>query len=206
MEDSVINQINNAKSALDSIIKKSRIHFYKPIQIAEILFKHRIEKNIDLNNLKDYRNPSKKWRDQITQKFLGRICTSSAKFQDNLFEVNAIPPKILAILGNFNEQNHGIVEAHIYKSFYNKYFQLNKAFKYCMDSNTSSFKLNQFIELFWSEPGLKRSIDKIFEIVVYALFETIVVHADIKVEIKANDPYQILDEFAEFASKVSCNS
>ena len=63
MEDGLLNQINEAKFALDSIIKKSRVHFYKPIQIAEILFKHRVQKNINLNNLEEYRNPSKKWRE-----------------------------------------------------------------------------------------------------------------------------------------------
>lgn len=40
------------------------------------------------------------------------------------------------------------------------------------------------------------------EIVVYALFETIVTNADIKVEIIANDSNQILNEFFEFAEKV----
>lgn len=62
--------------------------------------------------------------------------------------------------------------------------------------------MDEFIGLFWNETGLKRSIDKIYEIVVYALFETIVTNADIKVEIIANDPKQILNEFSEFAEKV----
>ena len=196
------NNINHAQNALNLIITKSRVHFYKPIQIAEILCKHRIQEKIDLEQLEDYRNISKKWRDKITQKFLGRICTSSARFQDNLFEVNAMPPPSLAILGNFNKQENGIVEAHIYKSFSNKYSQLNNALIYCLDSQPDSFKLGKFIGLFWNEPGLKRSIDKILEIVVYALFETIVANAGIKVEIIADDPNQILDEFSEFAQKV----
>ncbi len=37
-----------AKSALDTLIKKSRVHWYKPIQIAEILYHHRVDKDIDL--------------------------------------------------------------------------------------------------------------------------------------------------------------
>lgn len=28
-----------AKAALDAVIKKSRVHLYKPIQIAEILYR-----------------------------------------------------------------------------------------------------------------------------------------------------------------------
>jgi len=196
------SSINDARDALNSIIKKSRVHFYKPIQIAEILFKHRTENNIDFLNLEDYRNISKQWRNKITQKFLGRICTSSAKFQDNLFEANAMPPRLLAELGKFNQQHQGIIEAHIYKSFSNKYFQLNTALNYCLESDSNSFKLIEFINLFWNEPGLKRSIDKIFEIIVYALFETIVTNAELKVKIVANDPNKVLKEFSEFADKV----
>ncbi len=72
-----------AKKALDVLIQKSRVHLYKPIQIAEILYKHRTEKNINLLNLEDYRAKSKKWRDDVCVDLLGRKCTSSAKFQDN---------------------------------------------------------------------------------------------------------------------------
>lgn len=166
MENNLSDDLDIAFKALNSIIKKSRVHFYKPIQIAEILYYHRTQYDIDLLNLEDYRNISKKWRNQITQRFLGRICTSSARFQDNLFEANAMPPQLLAKLGKFNQQENGIVEAHIYKSFSDKYFQLNTALDYCLNSNLDSFKLDDFISLFWNEPGLKRSIDKILEIVV----------------------------------------
>ena len=34
----------DAKKAVDSIIKKSRVHFYKPIQIAEILHRNRTQR------------------------------------------------------------------------------------------------------------------------------------------------------------------
>ena len=50
----------DAKNSLDKIISKSRVHFYKPIQIAEILYKIRTEKSINPLNLEEYRNESKK--------------------------------------------------------------------------------------------------------------------------------------------------
>ena len=40
--------LRNAKDALDKVIDKSRAHCYKPIQIAEILYKSRTEGNIDI--------------------------------------------------------------------------------------------------------------------------------------------------------------
>ena len=46
-----------AKDHLDTVIKKARVHFYKPIQIAEILWRDRIEGDIDLGNLETYRTP-----------------------------------------------------------------------------------------------------------------------------------------------------
>lgn len=38
-----------AKESLDKIIKKARVHLYKPIQIAEILYRDRVEGDIDLS-------------------------------------------------------------------------------------------------------------------------------------------------------------
>lgn len=61
----------------------------------------------------------------------------------------------------------------------------------------------EFINLFWKEPGLKRSIDKIFEIVVYALFEALVEELRVSVEVSI-DPlhFDLLEEFEDFTSKV----
>lgn len=49
-----------AKAALDNVIKKSRVHLYKPIQVAEILYRDRVFKDINLLSLEDYRTKSKK--------------------------------------------------------------------------------------------------------------------------------------------------
>ncbi len=86
-----------ALKALDKIIMKSRIHFYKPIQIAEILYHDRVFHDVNLSSLETYRNKSKKWRDDMSMLLLGRVCTSSARFQDNLFDSNAVPPAVLEI-------------------------------------------------------------------------------------------------------------
>ena len=86
---------NDAKKALDSVIKKSRVHLYKPIQIAEILYRIRMVGDINPLNLEDYRAKSRKWRDEVCLPLLGRVCTSSARFQDDLFNDNAIPPVMI---------------------------------------------------------------------------------------------------------------
>ena len=45
----------DAKGALDKLISKSRVHLYKPIQIAEILYRDRIHQDIQLEKLSTYR-------------------------------------------------------------------------------------------------------------------------------------------------------
>ena len=194
-----------AKDALDKIISKSRVHLYKPIQIAEILHHHRTNasKPFSLNDLESYRSPSKKWRDDVCQHLLGRICTSSAKFQDNLFEKNAIPPSLLSVLGEINKADNGIVEAYIYQAFEEKHCQLESALEYCTTHSISNFDLNVFLDKFWQQPGLKRSIDKVFEIVVYSLFEVLTQALKVKVDIYYDHTQVgILTEFSGFAEKV----
>ena len=54
-----VPQENKSIIQLNKLIKKSRLHFYKPIQIAEILFHHRTKKNFNLKKIETYRNISK---------------------------------------------------------------------------------------------------------------------------------------------------
>lgn len=195
--------INKAKLAIDKIIAKARVHLYKPIQIAEILYRDRIEKDINLTELETYRNASKRWRDVICLRFLGRTSTSSARYQDDIFNDNAIPPKVLEILGEENKTKNGIVEAYIYRRFAERFSQMSTGNNYCISHNKSNFKLDEFLALFWNEPGLRRSIDKIYEIVVFALFSALVEVLEVTIEVSMNsEKTDILKEFSDFAEKV----
>ena len=194
-----------AKQALDNIIRKSRVHLYKPIQIAEILYHYRIFADINISDLETYRNKSKKWRDEMSILLLGRVCTSSAKFQDNLFEENAIPPEVLKVLGDENNQTKGAVESYIYNCFLRKHNQLANALDYCENKSSSEFYVKDFIDSFWAEPGLKRSLDKIYEIVVYSLFLTLIDSLELQIEVSMNEnQLPLLREFEDFSSKVMC--
>jgi len=46
-----MTDIDKAKKQLDIVTKKARVHLYKPIQIAEILMRHRKNNDFDLNDL-----------------------------------------------------------------------------------------------------------------------------------------------------------
>lgn len=195
--------LEEAKKALDLVINKSRVHLYKPIQIAEILYHDRVFHDINLLRLEDYRTKSKKWRDDICIYLLGRVCTSSAKFQDNLFEANALPPHLLNELGKENRRTKGSIEEYIYRNFLHKYNQLSEALTYCSNATKETFDVKAFINSFWDEPGLKRSLDKIYEIIVYALFSTLVQVLKLKIEVSINTKdVGILSEFEDFAKMV----
>lgn len=194
-----------AKAALDKVIRKSRVHLYKPIQIAEILYRDRVYKDINLLSLEDYRTKSKKWRDEMSAALLGRVSTSSTRFQDDLFNDNATPPAVLDVLGKENRRTKGAVEAYIYSKFSDKHEQLSNALSYCLDASVDTFDVKKFIDSFWSEPGLKRSLDKIYEITVYALFSTLVEAMNLEVEVTVKeDAYPLLQEFEDFTQKVMC--
>lgn len=193
----------DSKLALDKVIKKSRVHFYKPIQIAEILYNDRVNKKLDLLDLESYRNSSKKWRDQITQKLVGRISTSSQKYQDNIFEDNAMPPRLLKELTSFNRENKGAVEAYIYENLQLKLASVYKVEKYIKESTSDRFNLDELLKFFVANPGLKRSVDKMYEIVVYALFSTIVraLKAEVVIDI-GNKDVEVLKDFQKFIKMV----
>ena len=192
-----------AKNHLDTLIRKSRVHFYKPIQVAEILHRDRIERDINLDDLESYRTHSRRWRDEISLRFVGGKSTSSSRFQDNLFDANATPPSVLARLGKINRSNDGAVEAYIYTAFRERLSQMSSGLSLVLQSDITSFRLKDFIESFTHEPGLARSIDKIFEIVVYALFSTLLEVLNVKIGVHIdNINTTLLKEFSEFTEKV----
>ncbi len=197
---------DEAKAKLDTIIRKSRVHFYKPIQIAEILHHQRTTNPaLDLQDLESYRTKSRKWRDLVSQELLGNVSTSSARFQDDLFNENAVPPAALYILGQENLRTNGAVEAYIYSKFDNKHEQLEDALLYCMESNADTFQVRQLLDSFWNEPGLKRSIDKVYEIIVFSLFDTLVNQLEMTVDISVQETkVGVLREFEDFAQAVMC--
>jgi type II restriction enzyme len=188
-----------AKLALDKIMRKGRVHLYKPIQVAEILYRSRVFKDIDLNDLESYRNRSKQWRDAVSIKLVGNVSTSSQKFQDNLFEENAMLPELLKQLDKINISNDGTVENYIYHQCKQRWGLLLQVDGYLNKATTASFKVEEMVNWFTTETGLKKSIDKVYEISVHALFSTIVEELKAKVSLEIENPNpMILNDFKEF--------
>ena len=192
-----------AKDALDRLIKKTRSHYYKPIQVAEILYKSRIGSDLNLSDLESYRNSSKQWRDEISTILVGRKCTSTQKFQDNLFEKNAIPPDLLITLDSINKETNGGVESYIYLSFAQKLNTIYEITNDLEDVKVEDFDFNKLIDSFIHDSGLKRSVDKMYEVTTYALFSTLVRALDTQVTLKINSSDDdIKVDFKEFIHSV----
>lgn len=195
------SRFTGAKRKLDSLIAKQRVHMYKPIQVAEILYHVRrnelaVEQIAD--DLEAYRNLSKRWRDEVSRRLLNQVSTSSQKFQDNLFEPNAMPPETLALLAQANID--GVGERYIYQNFRERQRRVLKLRQMLTEATPTDFDLNSFLSGFTRDKSIKRSIDKAFEIVVYALFNTLVRHLRVMVTVAADSAETgLLQEFEEFA-------
>ena len=104
-----------AKERLDLLIAKARVDLYKPIQIAEVLRAARLKQaKIDFANLESYRNPSIAWRNAVTKRLLNKHSTSSARYQHDVWNDNAMPAAILKELDKANQESAGVVERYIY--------------------------------------------------------------------------------------------
>ena len=192
---------NEAIQALEKIIRKSRVHFYKPIQIAEILYRDRVYGDIHLIDRESYRNRSKLWRDEVSIRLVGHVSTSSQKFQDDLFNENAMPPRLLRVLGEMN--SGGYIENLVYDHFSERFSQMRNALDYCEKSGVENFDLNFFLNLFRDDPGLRRSVDKVYESVVYALFSALIKAMGLVISVKITDPdAEIFQNFADFSEKI----
>lgn len=196
--------IEDAKRALDKVINKGRTHLYKPIQIAEVLRRKRLyNPNLDLENLESYRVDSRRWRQNVTERLLGRDSTSSARYQDDVFNENAMPPRLLKVLGDENLKRNGVVEAYIYARVRERYKSVREVLKYAETSEPANFRLMEFLRLFREEPGLRRSQDKVYEIAVYALFDSLVRALSAKVIVTIDEAKRLLaEEFRPFIELV----
>src|SRR3990167_6204829 len=193
-----------AKDALDKVIGKARVHFYKPIQIAEILHNHRIKTvSFDPADLTTYRNMSRKWRDEVSYRLVGSVSTSSMRYQDDVFNDSAVPPVLLKELIAINEQTKGGVEVYIYKQMEAKLVAIHGIGEYISSSSAESFSLDELVKKFSSKSGLLRSMDKIYEIITFALFSSIVRELQVQVTVEIlNNDHEILVDFRDFIKTV----
>ena len=111
----------------------------------------------------------------------------------------AMPPQLLKELGEINNKESGIVENYIYNKLKERLAMISNIIEYINSSGIESFDLDILLSKFTQEPGLKRSVDKIYEIITYALFNTIVrvLKIEVSMGIKNIDREEV-ENFSEF--------
>jgi type II restriction enzyme len=161
--------LNVAKAKLDHVIRRGRVEMYKPIQVAEVLYAARTVGGIDLAKLESYRTKSKHWRDEVTFNLFGKKSTSTAKFQDDVWNETAVPPAAMVALGAANASS-GVVEAYIYSSIIRKNEDVTVA-RSAIEKIRSVGEVEQLLAVFESA-SLKSSADRLYEILATAIFKT----------------------------------
>ncbi len=191
-------RIEQAKERLDYIIRIGRVDLYKPIQIAEVLFRSRTIGGINALDLATYQNPSLRWRNEITLRLSGKVSTSSARYQHDVWNPTAMPPKVLAVLDAENRRTNGAVEGYIYLRYGERQGTVAKVISTIRNASPKNFQLETLLNLFVTQSGIRRSIDKAYEIVVYSLFETIISSIEAKVKVSVSETSKpILQEFRD---------
>lgn len=194
--------VESAKERLDYIISIGRVDLYKPIQIAEALREFRIneEDELDALELETYRNPSVHWRNAVTRRLTGKISTSSARYQHDVWNESAMPAEILNVLDEENRRTNGAVERYIYLTYGERLGTVTSIITAIDNAEPETFELSDLLELFLREKGMRRSIDKAYEIVAHSLFETIVTGLRAKVRVSVSEESrEMLREFSDLA-------
>ena len=193
--------VNEAKDRLDKIIGNARTQYYKPIHIAEVLYRSRVSQDIDVSQLESYRIKSRTWRNEVCTRLLNQTSSSSLDYQDAIWNnPQQMPSNILKVLDRENKNHSGIVERYIYARFIEKQDKIVAIIEKIKlaSSEPKNFYLSEVLALFEQKTGMKRSIDKCYEVVTYSLFETIV--TGLKAEITIRIPQEKLELLEEFAS------
>lgn len=197
-----MSAVQEAKDRLDLLIKKARVDMYKPIHIAEVLRHSRLgaDVKIDVEVLDSFRNPSLRWRDAVTNLLLGKVSTSSARYQHDVWNETAMPTRLLTILDQENKHTEGGVERYIYLRFNERQETVAGMIAFIERSTQKTFYLGELLDKFTKQAGIKRSVDKAYEIIAYSLFETVVcaLQATIKVSVPASSK-NLLGEFSDLA-------
>ena len=172
----------SAREKLDHVIQLSRVEMYKPIQIAETLREFAINKSINPAKLETYRNLSRDLRNRVTLELIGKVSTSSMRFQDDLWNASAMPPEALTVLASANT-NHR-VEEYIYQHVYAKSAQMIEIRKLLDDVKTFS-DIKDIFNLF-NNPGLRSSADRLFEVFALSVLQTQIEKSDFTFTLKGN--------------------
>jgi hypothetical protein len=195
--------LGEAKSRLDLLIRKTRDVFYKPMAVAEILHRNRTERlNLALKD--EYRRLSDRWSKNVARELWGSATSSNSRYWDQMFDEPLMTPETLLALGKANKSRSfpGLVETYIYAHLNDKLQGIRQILDWVSGQKPTEFRLVDLINKFVNDSRYVQSVDKLYEVVVYALFEVVIQRLDAKISLTINPNSLILKTFDDFAFMV----
>jgi hypothetical protein len=195
--------IADAKERLDKLIKKSKDILHKPIGVAEVLFRSRTE-GLELGDREAYRRKSDRWSKAVVRGIRGFASTSNSRYWDQLFDKERLPPGAMVALGKANEMDSTmpVVETYIYAHLDHRLQGIKEIIEWVNERKPKDFNLQELIDKFFHDQRLKNSIDKLYEVLVYSLFEVVARRIDATVRMRVDHDNAILKKFDDMALEV----
>lgn len=195
--------LEDAKLRLDRLIAKARADLYKPIAIAEILHRERVAGDIRLSDRTDYQRRSYDWMLTVVRAIHNKTTSLNSRYWDQTFDPAVMPPEALVVLGEANRENSAIVERYIYWHVKNKFAGLKAIRDELSQAAPETFELERFIARFENDARFRRSVDKAYEIIVYALFNAVTAEMGARVTLSIDEAQsEVLADFEDFAQLV----
>ena len=195
--------LKEAKERLDQLIRKTRDVFYKPMAVAEILHRNRTAR-LNLAVKDEYRRPSDRWSKDVARALWGAATSSNSRYWDQMFDEPVMTPETLVALGKANKSRSfpGLVETYIYAHLSDKLQGIRQILDWVSGQKPKEFRLVDLINKFVDDHRYVQSVDKLYEVMVYALFEVVIQRLDAKISLTINPNSLILKTFDDFAFMV----
>ncbi len=191
------------KRVEDEIIDRSHGQSFKAVHLAEILFRDRTTPGgLDLRDRESYRCASRRWRDEVCERLIGASSTSNTAWQDVVLPRWA-PAETLAELAAENRRLKGAIEADIYRRIAGVRLAIARLAADLDRPDTGKFVLAEFLRHVRSEPVLQRVIGRVYEIVAFAVLDTLVEALNVQVSVDLLvERAELLNDEGRFMSTV----
>jgi type II restriction enzyme len=154
-------------------------------------------------SVNNYRRKSYEWMREIIWKLHRKTTQLNSRYWDQLFDKEILPPELITELANFNSSTQGLVEVYIYALVHEKYRAFSELRTTLEQLPLDTFSLDTFLGFFEKNAKYRGSIDKAYEIAVYALFNAIVEELQATVTLSVDKIAKpILHEFEDFTRLV----
>jgi hypothetical protein len=190
--------VSTARERIDKLIKQGKSQFLKPVMIAEILRLHRLGE-LDLAEVRQFKGRGFASMREVASTLFKRHIDLNWEYVGGVFTDDKFSPATLQALAAINTR--GQIESYIYFRLEARWQAFRAFLSRWLGTDFRKFDIHEFIRHYESMEGLGNARGKLYEVVIYALFTSIVQAVDAKVQFILNPAkLDLLDSLAGFAS------